>query len=202
MWIAAGAAMWACGAQAATYELFTNFDATYDSTLTPPYVGSGRLSYQYDPGVGPLPDGTYDWTSLTGLDLLLTISYGGSTFSWTHNDLLNPVSEVNVEIRGNYFFFSNDNGSGSTHHLGSADFENGNGEVLSTEPYSPTDGPLHGGGVLTPLYSMLPSPTSPPVIQGNYGVIPEPASYGAALGLLCAGGAIARRVRRRRSQAR
>jgi hypothetical protein len=84
-----------------TFTLTTSFDATFNSTLTAPFVGTGSLSYD---ALAPLADGAYDWSSFTNLQL--SLSFGETIF--TQDDLTTPIGEVNVEIRDGNFFFSND----------------------------------------------------------------------------------------------
>lgn len=169
-----------------TFTLTTAFDSSFDPMLAPPFVGSGSFSYS---AAAALPNGSYDWNSFSNLTLQLTI--GGVTF--TQVDLTTPSSQVNIEIRGSFFFFSNDLGQGTGTGRGSADFTNGQ-NTLTTEPYDPNTGPLFGGGLNNPLYRAA---INTATIQGTYGVVPEPTT-GA---LILAGGGLLALCLNRRNRA-
>lgn len=154
------------GARADTFTLTCEFDGTIDQTLTAPFVGDGSFSYD---APAPLADGSYAWTSFSNIALQLTVQ--GFTFAQT--DLTTTAADVNIGIRGGYFFFSNLNGAGDGAQGGSADFSN-SGNYLTTQPYDPSSGPLGGGNPDAPLYHVNIAGTD---IGGNYGAVPEPTTF-------------------------
>ena len=54
--------------RAATFQHNTVFDASFDATLTGPFVGTGTLTYD---AATALPNGSYDLASFTALTLFL-----------------------------------------------------------------------------------------------------------------------------------
>lgn len=181
-----------------TFTYTTVFDATFDSTLTAPFFGTGSLSYDAPSALG---DGFYDWTSFSGLTVSLDFP-GFTTF--TELDLTTAPSAVNIHLVGGNFFFSNDNGTDPTAVFhGSTEFVDatlGDGTSrFGTEPYLPGQGPLFGGGVTSPEFILLFSGGEG---FGTYGVqsaVPEASTYaaGGAMALVVLGGWL----RARRQQA-
>ena len=165
---------------AATFSYTTFFDATFDSTLSAPTVGGGILTYD---APSQLPDGTYPWTSFTGLTVSLTL--GGTTF--TDADLDTSPAQVEITLANSGFYFRNDTppvGFGDGFFNGSADFISG-AFALSTEPYLTTAfGPTTGGGIDTPLYFAA---TSDGNLSGTYGV-PESSTWIALNSMIFAAG--------------
>lgn len=159
------------------------FDATFDRTLTPGFVGTGTLSF--DESLG---DGSYALNSLTNLAFNFTVI--GQSF--TIADLFTDINPVNLVIynSGTDFYFDgglNDGPLGGT--LGfikgasvGADFE-----------------PNHGGFAPAPfnLYGVFDLGTSS-IVFGTYGVVPSAAPEPSAVFLFAIGGLVmaARRFRR------
>jgi hypothetical protein len=174
-----------------TFTYTTVFDATFDSTLTAPFFGTGSLSYNAPSARG---DGFYDWTSFSGLTI--SLNFPGLT-TFTQLDLTTAPSAVNIHLVGGNFFFSNDNGADPTAVIqGSTEFVDatlGGGTFrFGTEPYLPGQGPLFGGGVTSPLF-ILSSGAQGAVLAGTYGVqsaVPEASTYaaGGAMAMAVVGG--------------
>ena len=146
---------------------------------TPPYVGEGILSY-----AGPaLADGTYAWTDLNPT-LTITFTGGGPTF--TQDGLLTTAADVDVEIRGDYFFFTNVNYFGNGPQSGSADFyDTTDFYVLTTEPGNPGDTDfIQSGSADSPLYVLEIADGYTSIGSGHYGVpVSEPSQWATLIGL-------------------
>ena len=101
------------------------FDGTFDSTLTPPIVGTGTFSFDGDPGPG-----TFALTSLPNFNFLF--NFGSESF--TNADISTPLVDILVGITVVGSDYSvNFGGSSGGPQGGSIDFDNSNG-VLSFEP--------------------------------------------------------------------
>lgn len=184
-----------------TFTYTTVFDSTFNSTLTAPFFGTGSLSYDAPSALG---DGFYDWTSFSGLTV--SLNFPGIT-TFTQLDLTTAPSAVNIHLVGGNFFFSNDNGVDPTAVIsGSTEFVDatlgGGTFIFGTEPYSPGQGPLFGGGVTSPLFILAAAVNGSDVLAGTYGVqsaVPEASTYaaGGAMALAVLGGWL--RARRRQA---
>jgi hypothetical protein len=138
----------------------------------PSALGTGALSYN---GATALSDGSYAWASFSNLSLQLTIN----GFTFTQLDLTTPTSQIQIEIRGSRFFFSNIHveGRGSGSHGGAADFQLGT-NYLTTEPYNPIT-----GSPFSPHFTNTPGffgSINGSTVQGRYGAVPEPSTYALA----------------------
>lgn len=152
-----------------------SFDGTFNSTLTPPFVGSGTVSFDQ-----VLGDGTYLLTGLNNLKMSFTI--GADT--WTYADIVapNPSLSITIYDAGKNFYFNGP--PSSSPFLGAADFINASGDGLTTQPNTVGSPPFNRYIVVS---------TTGVILRGTYGVatVPEPASIlfvgMGALGLLWQG---------------
>lgn len=91
-----------------------NFDATFDGTVTAPYVGSGTFSFD-----GPALVGTYALTSLSNYAFDFTVN----GFQFTNAELATPVANIAVAITlAGTDLLVNFGGSGGGPFNGSVDF--------------------------------------------------------------------------------
>ena len=135
------------------------FDDTFDSTLTPPFVGSGTLSFDDN-----LPDGSYLLNGLT--NLAISFTFGVETFTLADLVGADPLAlSVAIFNSGTDFYFD---GPPSTFFGGAADFVNSNGAILSTQPndFGPPPWNLY--------FFSLPGGTGG--FAGTYGAVPEPGT--------------------------
>jgi hypothetical protein len=121
-------ALSASSANALSFTL--NFDDTFNSTLNPPFVGTGNFSFDEN-----LADGTYVLGDLT--NVAFDIDFSGDLFDETH--VATPLEEVLIIISkaGQQVNFSNLLPFGSGFFSGSIDFFNpANSDIiaLSFEP--------------------------------------------------------------------
>jgi len=147
------------------------FDNTFDIgaiDATPPYVGSGELSFDNN-----LADGSYLLTSLSNLSFSFTI--GGETWTEADSVFFDPDTEIVIFNTGRRFYF---NGVGnSTPEGGSFDVINSNSHILTFEP----------NDFAAPPFTLYVTPD----YFGNFGSIPEPSTWvlaatGSLFGLLAA----------------
>lgn len=135
--------------------------------VSPPIVGSGRLSFDND-----LADGSYLLVTLQNLSFSVTVA----SETWTESDTAVFDLDTKIVIYGSGTRFSFDGAGTTTPTGGALEIFNANGEWISVEPGAP-------GAVHDDLYDTSTG------YRGVYGVLPEPSSWcltltGAALGLL------------------
>lgn len=216
----------AAASSAATFTYTTGFDATFDDTLSAPYVGSATLTYE---APSQLADGYYSWTSLLnsyGMTFSATFDLpeGGTTaFDASHLFAQYPgfpeLSQQDlydgtyVTLSNGSFYLTNatvqDSGD-YVGHPGSALFSNGEYN-WAAEPIS-----LNGRSAYREtsfdraLFTFGAGTSFSGIYTGSYGtsftdgrslgagggVVPEPSAYGVALGLLALAGAAIRRRRK------
>jgi hypothetical protein len=171
-------------AYGAVITLETTFDNSWNAPAGIP-VGNGFFSYTADTAFA---DGNYGWSSFSDASIYIAFS-NGSIF--TQNDLEdNPFDTgLGVQISQGQFNFTT-LGLASRANGGAADFQNVNGDVLSTSPNEPNQS--YGG--VAAMYVMN---SGVQEYGGTYGVgassatiapppaIPEPSTFGlGAIGML------------------
>lgn len=146
------------------------FDNTFDATLTPPFVGSGTLSFD-----GAATVGTFSLNSLSNLNMNFSFTDGSS---YGIADLNTNLSNAGISVfdpgSGNLAVVFT--GNGGLSQSGSVDFSNSFG-VLTFEPTISISNPTGccGGDGFTNLYQNG-------SLQGSYSTVnaaqqvPEPAT--------------------------
>lgn len=149
-----------------------NLDATFDNTLTEPFVITGNFSFDGDPG-----DGTFALESLSNFDFNFSLP-NGSTL--TNTNIITPVEEVLIIISSTEtnrrVQFSNVNPFGSTILEGSIDFADFNNPTFLTFEPPGNEGNLN-------LYAALANNN---VISGTYEGVAVP-EFNSTLSLLSFG---------------
>jgi hypothetical protein len=167
--VTAGLAVSAPSAKALSFSF--DLDDTFDTTVTPPFVGTGTFSFDEILG-----DGTYALSGLTNVDFAFNF-VGGDVFDETHIDT--PLSEILIIISkaGQQVNFSNTSPFGSGFGGGSIDFFNplnANLQSLSFEP------PGFNGG----LNAYFASGTTGDTFAGTYAEpVPTPALLPGLMGM-------------------
>lgn len=192
--------LWMSATSISKADVFTLTDEFYVDGFG--FAGIGTLQYT---GASALPDGTYALNSFVSPDLSVTtgpsininLAFG---FDFTQDDLVTTSSDVDVEISGSYFLFTNVNTYGDGIAGGSADFINGGGDVLSTQPGEPggnfVTNPFFGTSGFTNSPQFLLGDLEGPEAGGVYGAaVPEPSDWAWVAVLGTVGIVMVRRMR-------
>lgn len=193
----------AAAANATTFTYTANFDGNgfSDGTRVPtaPFVGQATLSFT---AASPLADGNYAWNSFSNLSFNVTLNLTNSaTISYTEADLdvsWTPAADIHVQLKNGAFYFTNNLPDGYT---ASSAFTK-DGYLFSTQGIQNDSVPFGGTTpTLAPMFTVNDMANDGDnVLFGVYGggaPVPEPSTYGLALGgLAFAGVALRRRARK------
>ena len=140
----------------------TNFDNTPDRNLSPPYVGSGVLSFN-----NMLSDGTYLLSSFA--NLAFSFTFGGESFTLLDISSSTPSLAVTIYQSGTDWYFDGPN----VPFRGAVEFTNVNKAIVT---FFPNDFP---GAV--PPFNLFFAEIGPDIFFGTYGVnattaVPEPGT--------------------------
>jgi len=178
----------AAAANAATFTYTANFDGSgfSDGTRVPtaPFVGQATLTFT---AASALADGNYAWSSLSNLSFSVTLNLTNSaTISYTEADLdesWTPATDIHVQLKNGAFYFTNNLPNGYT---ASSAFTK-NGYLFSTQGIHNDSVPFgETTPTLAPMFTVNDLANNwANVLFGVYGggaPVPEPSTYGLALG--------------------
>lgn len=197
----------AASASGASFSYTTNFDNTFGDSLSPVFVGNATLTYA---SASKLSDGQYLWSNLVnnyGMTFSMTFDLdGGGSTTFDQNHLFGEsylgftgqqwVDGVTVVLVSDSFYFVNTLASATQNSAGSALFYNGS-YSFAAEPVTTDNVSSYRGSTFdSAMYTFGAGTSKAGIYVGNYGgsvisgrlytdgggAIPEPSTYGLALG--------------------